>query len=492
MPKKATIIGAGIGGLAAACLLATKEYEVTVFEKNSTPGGKMNQVEANGYRFDTGPSLLTMPFILKKLFSKCGEKWNNYVELTELDPLCRYFYSDGTVFDNYSDTEKNILQIENFAPEDADAYRRFLDYSKELYERTADAFLFNPLHSLSDLTDLNFKDFLQIDAFTTVSKKVDSYFASQHLRKFFKRFTTYNGSSPFKAPATLNVIPHVELTQGGYYVIGGIYKVAESLHQLAKKLGVSFRYNSIVKAIHHRENTITTVELNDDTIFNTDLLFSNADATETILNLLPESSVSKWRRSKQKALEPSCSGFVLLLGCKKRWDELKHHNIFFSDDYEKEFEDIFEEKIMPADPTIYIANTSCSDPGHAPGNSSNFFILVNAPYLTNDQNWEEIKSSYSRFLINRLEEKGLKGIQESIEYQEIITPQDFYKKYLSNRGSIYGTSSNNRLAAFMRPRNKERSFSNLYLIGGSTHPGGGIPLVIQSAFNAVELLSRED
>lgn len=489
MPKKATVIGAGIGGLAVASLLAKKGYDVTLFEKNSTPGGKMQQYRENGYRFDTGPSLLTMPFILKNLFETCGEDLNDYLSFSELEPLCRYFYPDGTLFDNYSEPQKNVDQLKSFAPEDADSYKIFLNYSKELYQKTADAFLFNPLYDFSDLRNLNFKDFLGIDAFKTVSQKVDKQFNSPYLRKFFKRFTTYNGSSPFKAPATLNVIPHVEINQGGYYVNGGLYQIAESLHQLGEKVGVKFNFNTAVRNIIVDGDIITGIQEDDGSINATDILFSNADATETILNLLPDQSISKRRKSKQQAIEPSCSGFVLLLGCSKQWNQLKHHNIFFSENYEKEFEDIFDKKTMPDDPTIYIANTSYSDSNHAPKNSSNLFILVNSPYV-DKQDWETIKNKYSSFLIKQLEARGLAGLNESIEIKKVITPKDFYEKYLSNRGSIYGTSSNSRMAAFLRPRNKERTFKNLYMVGGSTHPGGGIPLVIQSAFNAISLLER--
>lgn len=489
MPKKATIIGAGIGGLAVASLLSKKGYDVTVFEKNLRPGGKMQQFKKSGYRFDTGPSLLTMPFILQKLFETCDENLTDYLILTKLEPLCRYFYPDGTVFDNFSDPQKSMEQIKKFAREDAHAYQEFLDYSEKLYQKTAEAFLFNPLYDLNDLKNLNFKDFLGIDAFSTVSKKVNDYFSSAYLRKFFKRFTTYNGSSPFKAPATLNVIPHVELNQGGYYVNGGLYKIAESLHQLAEKMGAHFRFNSTVKKIIVKNRSVTAIQLDDGSIHQTDFLFSNADAGETILNLLPDDKISNRRRSKQKAIEPSCSGFVLLLGCNKQWPELKHHNIFFSENYEKEFEDIFEKKVMPEDPTIYIANTSYLDTEHAPVNSSNLFILVNSPYV-DGQDWESIKQTYRSFLIWKLEKRKLKGLKESIEVEKVITPKDFYENYLSNRGSIYGTSSNSRMAAFLRPRNKERAFENLFLVGGSTHPGGGIPLVIQSAFNALDLLER--
>lgn len=491
MPKKVTVIGAGIGGLAAASLLAKNGYSVHLFEKNHTPGGKMQQVTANGYRFDTGPSLLTMPFILKKLFDECGENVDDYLTLTNIEPLCRYFYPDGTVFDNYSNREKSLQQIKEFAPEDTEAYKQFLEYSERLYDRTADAFLFNPLYGFQDLRHLKFTDFLKIDAFSTVSKKVDRLFKSPYLKQFFKRFTTYSGSSPFKAPATLNVIPHAELNQGGYYVKGGLYKIAESLHRLAEKMGVSFYFNSEVKHIHLNGKNITGIELADSSFFQTDLLFSNADASHTLLKLLPDNGLSKRRQRKQQAVEPSCSAFVMLLGCRNQWDQLTHHNIFFSDDYEKEFEDIFDHKKMPDDPTVYIANTSFTEPGHAPNGGSNLFILVNAPYVTKRQNWDDTRQYYSSFIIDLLEEKGLRGLHDSLEYKKVITPQKFYTKYYSNRGSIYGTSSNNLRAAFLRPRNKERSLNNLFLVGGSTHPGGGIPLVIQSAFNAVNILQRK-
>lgn len=488
--KHAIVVGAGIGGLVSSILLANKGYKVTVLEKNSAVGGKMQQHEADGYRFDTGPSLLTMPFLLEKVFKSCGEKLSDYLEFSELDPLCRYFYPDNTIFDNYSDREKSKKEIERFAPKDVKSYDRFLKRSKKIYERTADAFLFNPLYQLSDFMSLNLFNLLRIDALSTVSQKVDRTFTSTYLRQFFKRFTTYNGSSPFKAPATLNVIPHVELNQGGYYVHGGFYNIALALEKLALHLGVEFSFNTPVVQIQTESDRIKGVRLRNGLEITCDLIFTNTDATDTILNLMPESSFSEMKRKKQKEIEPSCSGFVIMLGCNKKWEQLKHHNVFFSSDYKKEFHDIFNEKKLPDDPTIYIANTSYSDPQHAPKGGSNLFILVNAPYIHSYQNWPNLKQFYTTFLIEELEKRGLKGLNQSIETIEIITPLDFFDKYRSNRGSIYGTSSNSRLSAFLRPRNKEKTFENLYMVGGSTHPGGGIPLVIQSAFNAIELLTR--
>lgn len=492
MPHKIVVIGAGLGGLAAAALLANRGYRVTLFEKNGTPGGKMQERVMNGYRFDTGPSLFTMPFILDRLYRECGKKMEEFLTITEPDPLCRYFYRDGVVFDSYTDRQKTLNEIKKFAPDDTGSYLQFLDRAEVIYNKTADAFLFNPLYGFSDLKNLKLSDFLGIDAFSTVSDTVDAFVKSPHLRQFFKRFTTYNGSSPYKAPATLNVIPHVELNQGGYYVQGGLYRIAEALERLAMDMGANIRYNQTVTRIEVSGGEVTGLETNDGTFHPAGLIFANADATDTILNLLPEESVSNRKRNRQKKIEPSCSGFVLMLGCNRVWPDLRHHNIFFSRHYKSEFQQIFEEKQLPDDPTIYIANTSYSNPEHAPAGSSNLFILVNAPYLHESQNWYELTTKYSRFLIEELERRGLGGLKDSIEVSEIITPFDFYRKYGSNRGSIYGTSSNSRLAAFLRPRNKLRGVENLYMVGGSTHPGGGIPLVIQSAFNAVQILDREE
>jgi len=484
------IIGAGLGGLAASCLLANRGHNVTVLEKNERPGGKIGEVTAEGFRFDTGPSLLTMPFVLDRLFEVCDANINDYLDIQPVNPICRYFYQNGTQFDCYKDNGVNIAQIQEFAPNDVQAYKKFQDYSEQLYERTKDAFLFNPLFGLSDLSSLNLTDFFKIDAFKTVAERIDGMFESTELRQFFKRFTTYNGSSPFQAPATLNVIPHVELAMGGHYISGGIFELIEALTKLSSKLGVTFQYDTEIKRIGIADGKVSGVTDVDGNHYPSDLVVSNADAAETYLNFVTDSEVSTLKQKKISSLEPSCSGFVLLLGIDKSYDELTHHNIFFPEDYQREFEQIFNEKVMPEDPTIYIANTSHSNPRHAPDGGSNLFVLVNAPYLSDQYNWQKREKQYKQKVIRALENRGLSNLEKHIVYSQSITPRDFYKQYRSNKGSIYGTSSNSKLSAFLRPRNKSRSIKGLYLVGGSTHPGGGIPLVTLSAFHAVELISR--
>jgi phytoene desaturase len=481
--KKVVVIGAGVGGLSAACLLAADGAEVTIIEKNDRPGGKMNQLEQGGFRFDTGPSLLTMPGILEQLFDYCGANFSKEVELIPLDPLCRYFYPDGIVFNSYENRHKAIAEVQKIAPGDTQNYEKFLEYSADLYQRTTDVFLFHPLRHFTDLFNLPVRDVFKVDAFSTVSRRVDSMVQSPYLRQFFKRFTTYNGSSPFKAPATINVIPHVELNQGGWYVKGGLYRITKALEKLAVSLGVKIHYGTAatnIEVLDDYAQGVTTAA----GFLPADIIVANSDAHETYMNLLPLDVLPASRRRQIDKTEPSCSGFVLMLGTDQVWQQLAHHNIFFSQNYPQEFDDIFKHKKMPDDPTIYVANTSYSDPEHAISGGSNLFILINAPYLDDSQDWPKLSTTYGDFIISALEKRGLKGLSKSVIVRETLTPMDFYQRYRSNRGSIYGTSSNSRFAAFLRPRNKSPYLSNLWLTGGSTHPGGGIPLCVLSAFHA--------
>jgi len=488
---KAGVIGAGIGGLAIASLLANDGYEVDIYEKNDTPGGKLNQVVTQGYQFDTGPSLLTMPYIIEQLFAICEKDVNDYLTIEPLDLLCRYFYPDGTIFNCYKDIDKTVNEIKKFAPEDSGHYAPFLKYAENLYDRTSTSFLLNPLSKWSDFLGLSYLDILRIDSFHTVSERVEHFFESSYMRQFFKRFTTYNGSSPYKAPATLNVIPHVELSMGGYYIRGGMYQLAQALHKLAIDSGVTFHFNTTVQSIEAVKDRKHHIITNRDSQNQYDLVVSNSDATETYLKLLNRPKLSAKKRNKIQRQEPSCSGFVLLLGCNKEFSQLEHHNIFFSPDYENEFHQIFDKQTAAENPTIYVTNTSLKDSELSPKNHSNLFVLVNAPYLSDKISWSDYKEEYASKIINILEDRGLNNLRQSIEIKEIITPEDFYNKYLSNRGSIYGTSSNSKWAAFNRPKNKSPYIKNLYLVGGSTHPGGGIPLVILSAFHAWRLINRD-
>lgn len=480
------VIGAGLAGLASACRLAAGGHHVTVIERTETWGGKCGELEKNGYRFDTGPSLVTMPFVLEEFYHACGTSLEKELTLVPVEPTCRYFHKPGEKpLDLYADTAKNQLE-----PSEKAELQRFLKYSEDLWNRTAHAFVLNPLYELKDFRGLNLPDMLRIDAHTTLNNAVEKRLKSERLRLIFKRFATYNGSDPWQTPGTMNVIPHVELTMGAFYPKGGLRSIPDSLYRLATSLGVTFVFNETVSRLETSGRTVTAVHTASGSSFYCNYLVSNADAAYFHSKLLPETFASPATR-RFSTMEPSCSGFILLLGVKKKFPQLEHHSLFFSSDYRKEFKQLFQDRVPADDPTIYIANTSKTDSGHAPEGCSNLFVLVNAPYTSDAWQWNpENTTAYRERILQRLRSFGIEFQEADIEMSEVITPHDFEERYLTNRGSIYGFSSNNSFAAFLRPRNKVRQLENVYLTGGSTHPGGGIPLVFTSAKHAHTLLNR--
>ena len=480
--KKVIIIGAGLGGLAAACRLAKSGFDVTVLEKNETVGGKVNLVEANGYKFDTGASLLTMRHILEDLFEFCGKRIEDYLELVPLEPICRYFWNDETQFDASQNIEKTKSEIEKIEPRDVENFQKYLADSKQKYEIAAKTFLAKSLNDLPQLlTPAYLPDLLKISTLKTLDKHNAKYFSSEKLRQLFNRFATYNGSSPYETPATFALIPFVEFGLGAWYVRGGIYEIPKSLAKLAAQSGAKISTNSEVGNIVVENGKAVGVKANGE-IYKADFVVSNADAIETYRNLLPP------RHKKFQNREPSCSGFVLLLGTRKKFNNLAHHNIFFSDDYRREFDDIFKRKISSPNPTIYVCAASRTDAGVSPAGCENLFVLINAPYTNVQVDWEKEKHSYRNLIIEKLAKFGLEILESSIEFEQIITPEDFEKTYRANRGSIYGISSNGIFSAFMRVPNKSKQIENLYFAGGATHPGGGIPLVLLSGKMTAEMI----
>lgn len=486
MSKEIIIIGAGLGGLSAACRLAKAGFSVSVLEKNETVGGKVNIVEADGYKFDTGASLLTMRHVLEDLFDFCEKRIEDYLEILPLEPICRYFWTDGTAFDASQNIEKTESEIAKLEPQDVENFRRYLADSRQKYEISERTFLAKSLNDLpSLLTPKNLPDLLRISTLKTLDKHNANYFKSEKLRQLFNRFATYNGSSPYQTPATFALIPYVEFGLGAWYVRGGMYQIPRALERLAAESGVKIYTESEVEKIVVENGKAVGVRVGGE-VFAADVIVSNADAIETYRELLPVEN------RKIEAREPSCSGFVLLLGTRKKFNQLAHHNIFFSDDYKAEFDAIFKEKIPAPHPTIYICATSRTDETQSPANHENLFVLINAPYTNAKVDWEKEKQNYRDLIIEKLESFGLDGLNDSIDFEEIITPTDFETKYRANKGSIYGISSNGIFSAFLRVPNKAKDVENLYFAGGATHPGGGIPLVLLSGKMTAEMIIKKN
>jgi phytoene desaturase len=489
MDRQVVVIGGGLGGLSGAIRLAHRGFHVRLFEQNSELGGKMGEITQGGYRFDIGPSLLTMPFVLDELFASVGQARLAHVELVPLDPLCRYFFADGTVIDARNDLAAMQQALRVLSAADAEAYPRFLAYAARIYRLTAGVFLFTPFHEIRRLARLaNLRTLLrlhQIDPFRTVHQGVARFFEDARVIQLFDRYATYNGSNPYRAPATLNVIAHVEYGMGGFYIKGGMYRLVEALARLATATGVDVHTSARVDRILHRDGRVEGVVVNGER-FPADSVLCGADVVAAHNDLIEGFS---GRRRKLNRLEPSLSGLIFCWGVRRQHDRLRQHNILFSADYRREFSQIFDERRPPDDPTIYIAITSKSDPDHAPPGGENWFVLLNMPYLAAGQDWPAAVDRMRERVFHRLRQIDV-DLANAIEREQVFTPEDIRRLYGSNRGSIYGISSNSRATAFRRPPNRSRDIRGLYFAGGSSHPGGGIPLVLASGRMASDLIAE--
>ena len=503
------VIGAGLGGLSTAVHLAGAGYGVTVYDRQSGPGGKAFSERVGRYRFDTGPSLFTLKRVFDELFSTVGRNFDDYVSARPLDPICSYFWSDGTRLAARGNEDRlarefgRVMAADGDTEGDADVkgitdqVTAFLRYSARIYDITAELFLERSLHDWRTYASGRFwKSLVQfpwIDPFRTMERATGSFFADPRIRQFFNRYATYNGSDPYRTPATLNIIPHVEYGIGAWEIDGGIYTIPQAIETVARELGVSFHYDTpVTRIIRDRSvgGRVTGIEV-DGTIIPAAVVISNVDVTVTYRDLLEDVAAPLFRRYGK--LEPSSSGIVFYWGMNRQFPELGLHNVFFSDNYRTEFEELFQRYRTPSDPTIYINITSkTSGQVHrdAPEGCENWFVLVNAP-ADFGQDWnEEVRKVRGR-IVSRLNRLLGRDVGAAIEVESVLTPPEIAERTGSYRGSLYGIASNTRLAAFLRHPNRSRRHRGLYLVGGSAHPGGGMPLVVLGGKITAGLVQRD-
>ncbi|MGA1820448.1 MAG: phytoene desaturase family protein [Thermoplasmatota archaeon] len=487
--KRVAVIGAGLGGLSAALRLSHSGHAVDVYEKLDGPGGKARELSKGGYRFDMGPSLLTLPQVFRQLFNEVEEVLEEHLEFIRLDPITRYFFDDGTVLDAYSEEERFAGEVEEKLGERSETVLRYLSRCRKIYEATTPIFMFKPLHETSTLLSSDVpRAFIGtpiLDVFRTMHEVNRRWFRDPRTVQLFDRYATYNGSSPYAAPALFNLIQHTEYGMGGYCVKGGIHRIPSVMEKLARGRGAVFHYGSEVQRINIGSGRVEGIRL-DDGDLKYDAVISNCDVSNTYNELLRDSTSSKDRKNRK--LEPSSSGQVFLWGIGADHRELMCNNIFFSQDYEKEFKEIWQGRTSPSDPTVYINITSRADPFDAPSGSENWFVLVNVPY-DSGQNWR-LESERTRDRIMKRLTPVLGDIEGSIEVEERMGPREIEELYNGNRGSIYGFSSNSRRSAFLRQSNRSRDHRGLFFAGGSAHPGGGMPLVVLSGKHAADLASK--
>ena len=476
---KVIVIGAGIAGIASAIRQAVKGHEVAVYEANAYPGGKLSEFRSGDFRFDAGPSLFTMPQYVDELFSLAGKNPKDAFTYEKLETVCRYFYEDGTRINAWANRDKLAEEIALKTKDPASSVHQFLDYSAQIYAITHSIFLEKSLHRFRSF--LNWETlkallrFPKIDPFRNMNTANTDFFTDDKTIRFFNRYATYNGSNPYKAPATLNVIPHLEQHFGAYFSKGGMAAITQSLVKLAENLGVKFNYHARVEEILVEDKKVKGIRLNGENV-SADRVVSNMDIWFTYRQLL-KNEVAPKRILNQ---ERSSSALIFYWGIKAEFPELDLHNIFFSEDYKKEFAAIWEQQSIDVDPTIYVNISAKYQSGDAPKGAENWFVMINVPANTG-QNWDELIAEARKNIIDKLSRMLNRDIAQLIVTEELLDPRSIEQKTASYQGSLYGTSSNNQFAAFLRHANFSSKIKGLYFVGGSVHPGGGIPLALLSA-----------
>ena len=485
---RAIVIGSGVGGLAGAIRLQLKGYHVSVFESNDQPGGKLAQLQRGGFRFDMGPSLFTMPELVDELFTLAGKEPQSHFQYDRLKTVTRYFFADGRQFSAPDEPEAFIREASRQLEEPEANLRRYLDKCRRLYETTHHVFLRRSLHRASTFfrkeTLRSVLRLHELDAFSSMAQANARAFKSPHTRQLFNRYATYNGSNPYIAPATLNVISHLEHAMGAFYPRGGIYAISEALSNLAHELGVEFHFRTPVEKIQLQGNKVNGV-IAQERHYQAPLVLSNADITPTYQKLLGGQPLPYGQRVQT----PSTSALIFYWGVEGTYPQLDLHNILFSADYEKEFRELFTQQRLPEDPTVYINITSKRTPDDAPKECENWYVMINAP-ADSGQDWENDIAACRQRILEKIKAWTGIAIEEKIRVEEVWSPPGIAAGTSSHRGALYGSSSNNRFAAFLRHPNFSRRFPGLYFAGGSVHPGGGIPLCMLSAQIATDGLAR--
>ncbi len=477
--KKVIVVGAGVGGLATAIRLSIKGYSVEVFESNSYIGGKLSQIESNNFRFDAGPSLFTMPELVDELFELANKNPRKYFNYIKLEEICRYFYNDGVILRGYSDVHIFAEEAAKQTGVNPKKIKKHLKKSSFIYNNTSFIFLERSLHKFRSFLSLRvLKSFFILPflgLFSSMHKSNAKALKNEKMTQLFDRFATYNGSNPYLAPSILNIIPHLEYNKGAFFPKGGMYSIALCLFKLAKSLGVKFHLNTKVSKIIQKNGQVLGVEFEGKHV-EANYVVCNLDIHFVYGKLLQEVK----KPIKNLAQERSTSALIFYWGINKTFENLDLHNIFFSEDYKKEFDYLRQGQKIYNDPTIYINITSKKKKSDAPEGCENWFVMINVPPNTG-QDWDNLiiqaRQSIQRKLFKQL---GIK-LESYIVTEEILDPRTIESKTASYQGSLYGSASNNKMAAFFRHSNFSNDISGLYFCGGSVHPGGGIPLALSSA-----------
>ena len=489
------IIGGGLGGLAAAATLAARGHKVTLFEKNAWLGGKAAVLEEDGFRFDMGPTILTMPRVLERVFGEAGRDLADYLDLRRLDLQWRCFYDDGTVLNLRDDVDASAREIGKLAPADADGFKRFMGVADRLSDVSDRFFFWKSVEDLRDTMNLKknldlatLKDVMALRMHRTVAGQIKRDVKDHRVAQMLEHLIQYVGSSPLASPAVLCGIAQMQQGEGVWYPMGGTRAVPLALVRLGEELGVDYRTGVDVGRIDVEDGRATAVVADGKTL-RFDKVVSNMDSVRTYKELIGGKA---WSDFGYKTREAACSGVVLYLGLRRAYDHLAHHNFVFSRDPAEEFAAIYDQGRPAPDPTAYVAAPARTEPGVAPEGGEALYVLVHTPHLRPGHDWTAMLPEYRRTILDKLARTaGMEDLEERIVVERVLTPQDIHDRYRVLDGAIYGLVSHGRVTGAFKPGNRSRQVRDLYLAGGSAHPGPGMPMALMSGWIAADSLHQD-
>ena len=491
------VVGGGLGGLAAACVLAARGHRVILFEKNEWVGGKAAVLEEDGFRFDMGPTILTVPAVLRRIFAEAGRDLDTAMDLRRLDPQWRCFFDDGAVLDLTEDTGAMVANLDTFSPGNSAGYRDFLRMSDGLHSVSERFFFWRSVEDIRDTLDFKknmdlatLRDVMSLRMGSSVAKEIRRKVPDARVAQMLDHFVQYVGSSPYNSPAVLCSIGHMQTDGGVWYPMGGTRAVPVALAKLAEDLGVEIRLSTGISRIVADRGAVSAVETEAGETVKLSALVSNMDAVRTYRELVggqPARSFAKrWKR------EPACSGVVLYLGLDRAYEHLSHHDFVFSRDPEEEFDWIYHKGEPAPDPTCYLAAPARTEPGVAPPGGEALYVLVHTPYLRPHHDWSEMLPKYRRVILDKLARcAGMPDLESRIVFERALTPADIHERYRVLNGAIYGLASHGKFFGAFKPGNRSRDLAGLYLAGGAAHPGPGMPMVLMSGWIAADSLDRD-
>lgn len=492
MKQKIIIIGAGPGGLSAGMILAHQGYEVVIYEKEAKVGGRNASLKAGDFTFEVGPTFVMLPDIFVEVFKLAGEKMDDYLTFKKLDILYRLNYANGNNFLVYDEKEKLKQEINRLFPGEVTGYEKFMAKQKIKFDK---AFLclkvpYQKWYHYFRWKLIKALPYLDIPY--TVHQVLSKYFKNEDLKIAMSFQAKYLGMSPWHCPGIFTILSYIEHAFGIFHPMGGVHKISEAMAEVAEKNNAKINLNSPVKQVIIKDGQAVGVELENGETDMADKIIMNADFAYGMTSLVSqELHLKKYNQEDLKRRQYSCSTFMLYLGVDKKYD-FPHHNIFFSNNYKQNVEEIFENKVLPQDPSFYIHNASVTDDSLAPAGKSVIYVLVPIANLEANINWSEQKQAFRDLIIKMIMERTeMKDLADHIEVERIITPADWQNEVNVYKGAVFNLAHNLGQMLYLRPHNEFEKIPNLYIVGGGTHPGSGLPTIVESGRITADLISEK-